>query len=33
MARAIKGETITVTSASEQDRGGFLGMILKELLG
>lgn len=32
MARAIKGETITVTSATGHGRGGFLGMLL-ELLG
>ncbi len=33
LARAIKGETMTIASATEQDRGGFLGMLLKELLG
>lgn len=33
LARAIKGETMTIASASTHDRGGFLGMLLKELLG
>jgi Zn-finger nucleic acid-binding protein len=33
LARAIKGESITVTSSAQHDRGGFLGMLLKELLG
>lgn len=33
LARAMKGETITITSSREHgSKGGFLGMLLKELL-